>query len=123
MGASASETEIRKHILCLDDDEDTCHMMDALLRTYGYEVTTASSVAEAQAAIEREKFDMLIFDGLGLELCEQVRKTDHNTPILFLTGLASQDDIDKAMNAGAQAYLVKPIDMDVLEQTILKFIK
>jgi CheY-like chemotaxis protein len=48
MDTTTSETENRKHILCLDDDEDTCAMMDALLKTYGYEVTTAGSVAKAQ---------------------------------------------------------------------------
>lgn len=122
MDASVSKTENRKHILCLDDDADTCEMMDKLLEIYGYDAITAHSVAEAQAAIEIEKFDLLIFDSIGLELCQQIRKYDPNTPILFVSGLGFQSDIDDAMKAGAQVYIVKPFNPDELEQVILQFI-
>jgi two-component system response regulator QseB len=98
-------------------------MMDVLLGMYGYKVTTVCSVAEAQAAIEREKFSLLILDGLGLELCEQIRKYDQKTPILFLTGRAYQADIDNGINAGAQAYLIKPVDVDALKEAIAQFIR
>ncbi|HVG17635.1 MAG TPA: response regulator [Blastocatellia bacterium] len=70
-------------------------------------------------------FDLLILDGmypdgLGTELCEQIRGFDPRTPILFLSALADESDIAKGMKAGAQAYLTKPVDMNVLELTIAR---
>lgn len=123
MSTSKSQAERPKQILCFDDDYDSCVMMDTLLRMYGYKVTTVCSEADARVAFEREKFNLLIFDGLGLELCKQIRKYDQKTPILFLTGWAYQDDIDNGMNAGAQAYLIKPVDIDALMETIVQFIE
>jgi DNA-binding response OmpR family regulator len=96
-------------------------MMDALLRMYGYKVMTVCTEAKAQAALKREKFNLLIFDGLGHEPCKQIREYDRITPILFLTGWAYQDDIDTGMSAGAQAYLIKPVNVDALMEAIAQF--
>lgn len=121
--ASGTAVGRRKHILCADDHEDTRTMIACWLDMCGYEVTTAGSLAESLPLTERGGFDLLILDGwypdgLGVDLCEQIRRFDSHTPILFLSALAYADDIAKGMNAGAQAYLTKPVDMDVLEQTI-----
>jgi CheY-like chemotaxis protein len=121
--SDALSVERRKHILCADDHEDTRYMMARLLDLYGYEVTTAGSLAEALPLTEKGGFDLLILDGwygdgLGVDLCKQIRAFDAHTPIVFLSGYAYQSDIDKGMAAGAQAYLTKPLDLDVLEQTI-----
>ena len=121
--ASGAAVEKRKRILCADDHEDTRTMIALWLDLCGYEVTTAGSIAESLPLTERGGFDLLILDGwypdgLGLDLCEQIRRFDSHTPILFLSALAYADDIAKGMNAGAQAYLTKPVDMDVLEETI-----
>jgi DNA-binding response OmpR family regulator len=115
--------EKRKHLLCADDDEDTCEMMSALLEMHGYQVTTMGSVTGALSLTKKGGFDLLILDGIyadgfGVDLCEQIRRFDPGTPILFLSGLAYESGIAKGMKAGAQAYLTKPVDMDVLEQTI-----
>ncbi|HEX5736113.1 MAG TPA: response regulator [Blastocatellia bacterium] len=121
--ASGTAVGRRKHILCADDHEDTRTMIACWLDMCGYEVTTAGSIAESLPLTERGGFDLLILDGWypdgrGVDLCEQIRRFDSHTPILFLSALAYADDIAKGMNAGAQAYLTKPVDMDVLEQTI-----
>jgi DNA-binding response OmpR family regulator len=125
--ASSSAVERRKQVLCSDNHEDTRIMMALLLDLIGYEVTTAGSLAETLPLTEKGGFDLLILDGwygdgLGLDLCKQIRRFDTRTPILFLSGLAYPSDIDKGMAAGAQAYLSKPCDFDVLEQTIKEFI-
>lgn len=115
--------ETRKHLLCADDHEDTRTMMCALLGMLGYQVTTAGSLTDALSLTKQGGFDLFILDGIyadgrGADLCEQIRRFDSHTPILFLSGLARESDIAKGMNAGAQAYLTKPVDMDVLEETI-----
>ena len=102
-------------------------MIALLLGLSGYEVTTTGSLAETLPLAQKGNFDLFILDGmygdgLGVDLCQQIRHFDKRTPILFLSGLASQPDIDKGIAAGAQAYLPKPCDLDVLEQTIKQFV-
>lgn len=125
--ASGSSVERRKQILCADDHEDTRAMMSCLLDMWGYEVVTAGSVAETISLTEESRFDLLILDGwypdgLGVDLCKQIRAFDTRTPIVFLTAYAYQADIQKGLESGAQAYLTKPFEFDELEQTIEQFI-
>ena len=68
-----AEVKKRKCILVLDDDKDTCQMMALLLQSFGYRATITMTVAEAQSAIKKDVFSLLILDGMGLELWEMVR--------------------------------------------------
>ena len=125
--ATGAAVERRKHILCADDHEDTRTMMACWLDLCGYEVTTAGSLAETLPLTERGGFDLLILDGwyhdgLGVNLCKQIRTFDTRTPIVFLSALAYPPEIKKGLESGAQAYITKPFEFDVLEQTIEKFI-
>lgn len=125
--ATGVAVDRRKHILCADDHEDTREAMAILLDLCGYKVTTAGSVAEALPLTERGGFDLLLLDslyadGFGVDLCKQIRAFDARTPIVFLSAYAYQADIQKGIEAGAQAYFAKPFDFDVLEQTIEQFI-
>jgi DNA-binding response OmpR family regulator len=123
--ALGSGGEKRKNILCVDDHEDTRAMMSLLLGMFGYRVTTAASVTEALPLTKGGSFDLFILDGvypdgLGVDLCRQIRAFDSQTPVLFLSGLARESDIANGMNAGAHAYLAKPIEVDKLKQTIMR---
>ena len=121
--ALSSVVEKRKHILCTMTTKDTRTMMSALLGMSGYQVTTTGSVTDALSLTKKGGFDLFILDGIypdgfGVDLCEQIRRFDSPTLIVFLSGLGYDSDIAKGMNAGAQAYLIKPVDMDVLLETI-----
>ena len=125
--ASGAAVERRKHILCVDDHADTREMIALWLDMCGYEVTTAGSLAESLPLTASGGFDLLLLDGwypdgLGVDLCKSIRASDARTPIVFLSAYAYQDDIQKGMESGAQAYITKPFDFDVLEQTIERFI-
>jgi CheY-like chemotaxis protein len=125
--ASCSFVGRRKQVLCSDDHEDTRALIALWLDLSGYEVTTVSCLAETLSLAQKGNFDLFILDswygdGLGVDLCKQIRRFDPRTPILFLSALAFQSDIDKGLAAGAQAYLTKPCDFDVLGETIEKFI-
>jgi two-component system, OmpR family, phosphate regulon response regulator OmpR len=124
--ATGSAVERRKHVLCVDDHEDSRAMMAYWLDSCGYEVTTAGSLAETLPLTEKGGFDLLLLDGwygdgLGVDLCKQIRTFDIRTPIFFLSAAAYPTDIKKGLESGAQAYLTKPVDLDVLEQTIEQF--
>lgn len=125
--ASGAAVEKRKHILCADHHEDTRAMLSYWLDLCGYNVTAAGSLAETLLLTERGGFDLFILggwypDGLGTNLCKRIRGFDPQTPIVFLSAYAFTTDIKEGLESGAQAYIAKPVDLHVLDQTIQKFI-
>jgi DNA-binding response OmpR family regulator len=101
-------------ILCTEDDEDTRDLLVLTLNMAGYEVICTDSPEKALALIQAEKFDLCLMDNWmpgisGEDLCKKIRAFDSKTPILFYSGAAYQEDKDRAMNSGAQGYLVKPV--------------
>ncbi|HXG06801.1 MAG TPA: response regulator, partial [Nitrososphaera sp.] len=81
------------------------------------------TMAEALLLAEARSYDLylldnLLPDGTGIELCQRIREFDATTPIIFATGSASDEEKQQAMSVGAQAYLFKPIDLDLLERAI-----
>jgi CheY-like chemotaxis protein len=126
MTAMASASVPRKRILCVDDHEDTRDLMQVLLGQYGYEAVIAASVTDAletarSGGLALCILDHWITDGNGVELCQQIRAFDSHTPIMFYSGAGYRTDIQKGLDAGAQAYLVKP-DFDRLKPTIDRLI-
>jgi DNA-binding response OmpR family regulator len=122
----ASGSIARKRILCVDDDEDTRDMMRMLLADYGYEAVIAASVSDALENARSGGLALCIVDhwlieSNGIELCQQIRAFDSDTPIMFYSGAGYGTDIQKGLDAGAQAYLVKP-DFDNLKPTIDRLI-
>jgi DNA-binding response OmpR family regulator len=114
---------MRKHVLCIDDNEDTCSMLSVLLGLADYHVATAGTLAEGLNLARNQRFDLYLLDfrlpdGNGLQLCQAIRSFDQCTPIIFCSGRSNPQDRQEAMSAGAQAYLIKPIDPDVLKETI-----
>jgi DNA-binding response OmpR family regulator len=115
--------ELKSRIVCVDDDEDTCEMMRALLSDAGYDVLIATTVKEGLSLVKYGGCDLVLLDGqfpdgTGLEMCRIIRAYDSRTPILFCSGAADKSDIEDAMRSGAQGYLVKPCSLEKLEQTI-----
>jgi DNA-binding response OmpR family regulator len=114
-------------ILLVEDHEDTRECLVILLAHSNYQVETASTVGEALKLVETHPFGLFIFDsslpdGSGVDLCRRVRKFNQWTPIIFYSGLAYETDIKHALGAGAQAYLVKPVDLTDLIESVEKLI-
>lgn len=115
----------KRRILCVDDDRDTCVMLEVILSQSGYEVRSVLTMDDALTLAKAEGFDLylldtLLPDGTGFELCRQIRAFDSRAPILFCSGAAYDADIQKAMRAGAQGYLVKPLGIENLMETVSK---
>lgn len=120
-------TETKLKILCIEDDEDTCELLTFVFKDAGYEIKSCSQ-ADCLKLIHEERFAAIVldnyFDGLsGIEICREIRSFDRITPVIFLSGEVRQMEIDKAMAAGANAYLTKPADFEKLVQTTAKLIK
>ena len=116
----------KPRILFVEDHDDTRDLI-ALLLDHQYDVSTASTLHDALNLIRSGHFNLFIFDswlldGSGVDLCKRVREFDQSTPILFYSAAAYESDKNLALNAGAQAYLVKPVDVADLLKTIKSLI-
>lgn len=109
--------ESKGHVLYVEDHDDTRILMSMMLEQAGYRVTTADCGKEClRLASGRQRFDLYLLDhtfpdASGLTLCEELRKLDPDTPILFYSGRAMAAEKEAALRAGAQDYLIKPQDL------------
>ena len=107
-------TSRKGRILCTEDDEDTCDLLVLTLSLAGYDVICTETATRAVDLIRSENFDLCLVDnwmpGLsGENLCKSIREFDTKTPILFYSGAGYESDKVRALAAGAQGYLVKPV--------------
>lgn len=109
----------RGRILCTEDDADTRDLIIMILERDGYEVRCSDSPEETLELSRSEKFDLYLMDSWlrntnGPSLTARIREIDTKTPILFYSAAAYDSDKEAARSAGAQAYLVKPVENERL---------
>lgn len=119
--------EMTSRILIVDDNRDTVEMLNALLSISGYEIVSASTAAEATSRIATDRFDLILLDswlpdGHGVEVCRELRSYLPDLPIVFLSGAGLPTDLDEATEAGCNAYLTKPCDVDELMQVVERLV-
>ena len=117
----------RYHVLYIEDHDDTRELVELVLAERNYRVTTGSTIADALKLAHQHHFDLYILDswlpdGSGIDLCKSLREFHPRIPILFLSGAAYEADKDSALKSGAQGYLIKPADLDVLCWEVSKVI-
>lgn len=117
----------RGRVLCVDDDQDALQWMTALLGREGYEVLQAKNLSEGLSLAKTNSFDLIVLgwvfqDGTGIDLCKMLRIDDGSAPILFYSGLTKRCDIEAALRAGAQGFLVKPVDFEDLLQNASRIV-
>lgn len=106
-------------VLIADDEIDLTRALGAILKYGEYEVKIANDGEEVLKIAENEKFDILILDVMmpkktGIEVVEELRKKNINTPILMLTAKAETEDKVEGLDKGADDYLTKPFEKDEL---------
>jgi DNA-binding response OmpR family regulator len=94
--------------------------MNILLTQFGYEVVTTHSVASALKLAVETHLDLYIIDstfpdGTAIQFCREVRRFDANTPLIIYSGTTEKADLEEALVAGAQAYVLKPNIEELLE--------
>jgi DNA-binding response OmpR family regulator len=113
-------------VLCVDDDEDSRVILIMLLKSALIEAKAVGTGAQALSSIQTERFDLYLLDSRlpdldGFDLCRQMRNFDPQTPILFFSGAAYEADKKRGIEAGANAYVIKP-DLDGLLGSIKQFV-
>ena len=109
-----------KTILLIDDDDDLREALtEQFVMTEEFAVVEAGTGADALQHLKNELFDLLVVDvGLpdtdGRELCRLMRKQGLKTPVIMLTGHATDADTILGLDAGANDYVTKPFKFPVL---------
>jgi phosphoserine phosphatase RsbU/P len=108
-------------LLTVDDDEDITAFFEATLGADGYDVWSAADGEEGWSLLEAGDFPIALLDwempGLsGVELCRRIRaRTERNyTYVILVTARAGRADYLEAMAAGADDFVTKPVDVDLL---------
>jgi two-component system, OmpR family, response regulator RegX3 len=108
-------------VLCVEDDNDTCDVLRFVMTNYDFHAV--GTIAAATELIDERPFDLYVLDnwlpdGSGIDLCKRIRETQDRAPIIFTSAIGQRRDIDQALEAGADRYLVKPYEPDTLLHTV-----
>lgn len=105
-------------ILIIEDNKSLVETLKDLLESQGYEVDYYYDIDDIEDYMILNKYNLIILDLMlgkrdGLEFLKTVRNEIHR-PILILTAKSSKDDQIKGLNLGADDYITKPFDADIL---------
>ncbi len=107
-------------ILVVDDDEATCHFMEMMLKSEGYETVSVHSAKDAIGLVRETRFNLVILDNTlpdveGIDLMTQLHEIEPDLDVIIITGSSSQELANRAIDKGAVSLIVKPLNLrDVL---------
>lgn len=110
---------VKTQILLVEDDPNLGDLLKEYLEAKGFETKLATDGKKGFDAFCKQQFDLLLLDVMmpvkdGLTLAKEIRVTDKNVPIIFLTAKSMKEDTIEGFNAGADDYITKPFSMDEL---------
>ncbi len=104
-------------ILIADDNVQNCELIDANLSEEGYEICVAYDGQQAMKRVEEFVPDLILLDIMmpklsGYEVCQRIKSNPRtkDIPVLMVTALNEQGDIEKAVRAGCDDFLTKPVN-------------
>ena len=126
--AQAAGTVDKVQILIADDSLVSRHLLDATLRKWGYEVVVACDGAEAWDILQRNDappiavLDWMMPGMTGPQVCNRVRHRAREpyTYILLLTSKSLKEDLIEGMESGADDYIIKPFDRDIIQAKLVE---
>jgi len=114
---------LRKRILVVDDDADTCAMIADILQEDEYTLHLCLNGEQARDALEQEPFDLVLADikmprMSGLDLLKYIRENALDTKVIIMTAYASLDTAIQALRGEAFDYLIKPFSLNELRRRV-----
>ncbi|RPI76001.1 MAG: response regulator [Planctomycetaceae bacterium] len=104
-------------ILITDDNQQNCELLDAYLADEGYAVEMVFDGQQCLDAVANQQPDLILLDIMmprvsGYEVCKRLKGNPEtrDIPIIMVTALAEMGDIEKAVSAGADDFLTKPVN-------------
>ncbi len=117
-------------VLIADDNPANLRIMRTRLAADGYEVVTASDGAEALAAADQAKPDLILLDIMmpkvdGIQVCQRLKGGQSTTfvPVILVTAMTDSKDIVAGLEAGADEYLTKPVDHAALSARVRSMLR
>lgn len=122
---------VSKPVLVVDDDETSREFVLRLLDKYGVSANGMCSGKDAVSQYKKDNYCMIFMDVQmpqmdGLEATRLIRSMEadaaHHTPIIALTAYAFKEDEENCLRAGMDAYLSKPVDVELFYKTLLRYL-
>ena len=112
----------RRHVLLIDDDAMVRDVLAEALRHEGYHVTAAADGHEALNRFANGRYDVVVTDLAmpemsGWDVVERVRQADQEVPVIVISGVATEEDVERARRIGV-ALLQKPTSIPHLRAAI-----
>jgi len=131
MPMSGDEIDLSgSRILIADDNEQNRELLDAYLADEDYQILMANDGRKTMAQVDAHQPDLILLDIMmpkmsGYEVCEQLKADPEkrNIPVLMVTALNEQGDIEKAVNAGCDDYLTKPVNQLELKTRVRSLLR
>jgi len=115
----------KKKILVVEDNEDNREIFVFRLQQLDFEVLVASNGKEALEIASRSKLDLVFMDLRmpvmdGWEATRALRQTEwgRDLPVIAVTAHAMKEEREKALNAGCDEFILKPVDYTIIQRTI-----
>tara|TARA_B100001250_G_scaffold326158_1_gene290083 strand:- start:115 stop:819 length:705 start_codon:yes stop_codon:yes gene_type:complete len=108
-----------KNILLVEDDVNFGALLNDFLTLHSYNVVLAKNGIEGLEKFKKSKFGLCVLDVMlpfkdGFTLAKEIREIDKDVPLFFLTAKTLKEDVLKGYKIGADDYLTKPFDSDIL---------
>ena len=120
---------MNKVILVVDDDVEITVIVEGILKQHNYEVLVAHDGPHAVEQSHKHRLDLILMDVRmpyfsGIWFCDAFKQKSQtrNIPIIIMSSLSSEEDIQKAYQAGAVGYLKKPFQVEELLDAVKKAI-
>ena len=117
--SQATTIPTKGRVLVVDDESDIRESLELLLASEGYSVELAQNATEGLQKMESSGYDLVLLDLMmpdksGMQVIEEVRQRDKDTPIFMITAYGSVEKAVQALKAGANDYFSKPWENDKL---------
>ncbi len=111
-------------ILIVDDEIESCKMLEEFLCSKGYDVSWALNTEEAIKIVKTTPPQLVLLDIImpekdGLECLAKIKKIDETIEVIMVTAVKDEEKAMRAMDLGAFDYITKPIDLNYLENSIM----
>src|SRR5262249_22943528 len=132
MNGESSTDRVVRHVLVLEDHEDTRMLLGVLLRNLGFTVDATPRVTEGFAAFQQKRPDIILCDlampdGDGFSFIARVRALSQEkggrVPAIALSAFSGPKVVDRALRAGFNRHLAKPVGLDVLISTVQELLR
>ena len=119
---------MKPHLLYVEDDESLSFVTKDNLELQGYQITYCGDGEEAINIVRKQSFDLCVLDVMlpgvdGFTIAEEIRKTNADVPIIFLTAKSLKEDKIHGLKIGADDYITKPFSIEELILKIEIFLK